>query len=253
MLLLRELVVETALVAAHHARMRFEVIFAGAHAHAHTHGRRRTLPVIHASAALLRHAIGQALTSLHLLLRLLIVRLCSVALDDADVVRLERIVVASIAHEAYSTWAGHDGLIHHHTIISVLESTQVLQIFQLTLKHRQVVCEHLPIELLADILLSLVLLILLLPCIVDVAVKENKLVPLFQILAHVIDVLLADLQEVLTTREVVKHDDTTDLVEELLLEVLALVKQLLYLLGSLWKHQMFGLFVIISDLIELLD
>jgi hypothetical protein len=233
--------------------MRFEVIFAAAHAHAHTHGRRWTLPVIHASTSLLRHTIRHALTSLHLLLRLLIVRLCSVALDHADVVGLERIVVASIASKAYSTWACHDGLIHHHAIVGILESTQVLQIFHLTLKHRQVVCEHLPIELLADILLSLVLLILLLPCIVDVAVKENKLVPLFQVLADVIHVLLSDLQEVLTTREVVKHDDATDLVEELLLEVLALVKQLLYLLGSLRKHQMFRLLVIISDLIELLD
>ena len=126
-------------------------------------------------------------------------------MHHADVVGLERIFVSS--------WAGHNGLIHQHCVVSVLESAQVLQIFKLALEHRQVICKHLPIKLLADILLSLVLLVLLLPGVVDVAVKENELVPLFQILAHVVDVLLAYLEEVLTTCEVVKHDDATDLVE----------------------------------------
>lgn len=213
LLLLLELVVEAALVTAHHAWMRFEVVFAAAHAHAHTHGGRWTLPIVHASTALLRHAIRHALTPLHLLLRLLIVRLCSVALHYTDVVGLERILVSSVAHETDSTWASHNGLIHHHAVVGVLESAQVLQILHLTLEHRQVICKHLPIEFLADILLSLVLLILLLPCIVDVTVKENELVPLFQILAHVIDILLTNLEEVLTTRKIVKHDDATDFVE----------------------------------------
>lgn len=207
-----ELVVEGTL-AAHHAWMRLEVIFTTAHAHAHAHGWRWTLSIIHASTTLLRHAICHALTSLNLLLGLLIIRLCSVALHHTDVVGLERIFVSSIAAETDSTWARHDGLVHHHTIVGVLESAQVLQIFHLTLKHRQVISKHLPIKFLADILLSLVLLILLLPCIVDVAVKENELVPLLQVLAHVIDILLTDLEEVLTTRKIVEHDDATDLVE----------------------------------------
>ena len=211
-MLLLELVVEATL-AAHHAWMRFEVIFATAHAHAHTHGRRWTLSIIHASTTLLRHSICHALTSLNLLLWLLIIRLCSVALHHTDVVGLERIFIISITDETYSTWSSHDGLVHHHTIVGVLESAQVLQIFHLTLKHRQVISKHLPIKFLANILLSLVLLVLLLPCIVDVAVKENKLVPLLQILAHVIDILLTDLQKVLTTCKIVKHDDATDLVE----------------------------------------
>lgn len=150
----------------------------------------------------------------------------------ADVVGLERIFVGL----ADSSWTCHDRLIHHHAIIVVLESAKVLQIFHLALEHRQVVSQHLPIEFLADILLTLVLLVLLFPGIVDVTVKEDELVPLFQVLAHVIDILLANLQEVLTTREIVKHDDTADFVEQLLLEVLALIEQLLHLLGSLREH-----------------
>ena len=57
--------------------------------------------------------------------------------------------------------------------------------------------------------------------------------PLLQILAHVIDILLAHFQKVLTTSKVIKHDDSTDFVEKLLLEVLTLIQQLLDLLGSL--------------------
>lgn len=68
-----------------------------------------------------------------------------------------------------------------------------------------------------------------------------------------IHVLLADFKEVLATREVIKHDDTSDFVEQLLLEVLTLVKQFLYLLGPLRQHQVFRLLVVIPHFVELLD
>jgi len=37
--------------------------------------------------------------------------------------------------------------------------------------------------------------------------------PLLKVLAHMIDILLADFKEVLATGEVVKHDDAADFVE----------------------------------------
>ena len=123
----------------------------------------------------------------------------------------------------------------------------------MTLEHGQVVRQHLPIEFLSDILLPPVLLILLLSGVVDITVELDKLMPLFQILAHVIDVLLADLQEVLSTGEIVKHDDPTHLVEKLLLEVLTLIEQFLHLLRPLRQHQVLRLLVIVAHLVQLLD
>ena len=66
-------------------------------------------------------------------------------------------------------------------------------------------------------------------------------------------ILLANLKEVLTACEVVKHDDAADFVEQLLFEVLALVEQLLDLLGSLRQHQVLGLFIVVPNFVELFD
>lgn len=68
-----------------------------------------------------------------------------------------------------------------------------------------------------------------------------------------VSVLLSDFKEVLSTREVVEHDDTTHFVEQLLFEVLTFVQQFLYLLGPLWQHKMLGLLVVVAHFVELLD
>lgn len=120
-------------------------------------------------------------------------------------------------------------------------------------KHGQVVGQHFPVELLADVLVSPVLFVLLLPCVVGVAVEQDELVPLLEILAHMIHILLAHLQKVLTTRKVIKHYYATDFVEKLLLEVLTLVKQLLDLLSSLGQHQVLGFLVVVSDFVQFFD
>lgn len=135
----------------------------------------------------------------------------SVAVDHADVISLEWVLVRLAAH--HSSLETNDGLVHHHAVVGVLETTKVLQVFHLTFEHGQVICKHLPVQFLPNILLPPVLLILLLPGVVDVTVELDELVPLVQVLAHVVHILLADLQEVLPTREIVKHDDTAHFVE----------------------------------------
>ena len=235
LLLLLELIAEALVATAHHAWMRSEIVGAAAH--------RWALAVVHASTSLrlllLHHRAGHALAATELLLRLLrlIVLLRPVPLYNANVVSLERVLHSVVvAHEADAAWALHDRLVHINAHIWVVETAQILEILNLTLKHGEIVCKHLPVELLSDILLAFVLLVLLLPRIVYVAVEEDELVPLLQVLAHVIDVLLADFEEVLSTGEVIEHDDAADFVEQLLLEVLALVEQLLDLLSALREH-----------------
>ena len=133
-----------------------------------------------------------------LLLLLLLIVAGPVSVHHANVISLEWVFASRATHHTHSSSA-NDGLVHHHAVVWVLEAAQVLQVFHLTLEHGQVVREHLPIEFLSDILLPPVLLILLLSGVVYITVELDELMPLFQILAHVINVLLADLQEVLST------------------------------------------------------
>ena len=175
-----------------------------------------------------------------------------VALHNTDVVRLERVFLLLAAHHSHSAVAD-DGLVHGDTGVWVVEAADVLQVFHLAFEQGQVVGEHLPVQFFSHVLLTPVLLVLLLSGVVDIAVEGNELMPLLQVLADVVDVLLADLQEVLPTGEVVQHDGAADLVEQLLLEVLAFIEKLLHLLSSLGQHEVFGLLVVVSHLVELLD
>ena len=117
-------------------------------------------------------------------------------------------------------------LVHCQTAVRI-EALHLLQVTHLALEERQVVCKHLPVKLLADKLLSVVLIVFCLAGVVNIIVKLNELVPLFDITIEMVDILLADVQEVLSGRHVVKHDHSPDFIEKLLFEVLALVKQFL--------------------------
>ena len=227
------LLIAKLVLSAHHARVRLEIVIA--HLLAAVVGRATSAgPVCHGLAPLDWLVLG------------------AVAVDHADVVRFERDLVGLTAHHSHSSLVHCDGLVQD-AHVGVHGAVKVLQILHLTLEHGQVVCEHLPIELLANVLLPPVLLILLLSGVIYVAVKLNELVPLLQVLAHVVHVLLADLKEVFPTREIVEHDDAAHFVEELLLEVLALIEKLLDRLGPLRQHQVLGLFVVVAYLVELLD
>lgn len=68
-----------------------------------------------------------------------------------------------------------------------------------------------------------------------------------------VGVLLTNLKEVFSRCKIVKHDCPPDFVEELLLEVLALVQELLDLLGLFWEHILLALFVVVSDFVDLLN
>ena len=173
LLLLLELIAKVvALVAttAHHARVGSKII-------ATAHG--RSLALVHASTSLgllllWQHLVCRALASSDLLLwRLtLIIRLRSIAVNHADVVGLEWILTWPITtHHADASGTLHNRLVHIDAHIWIIETAEILQIFNLTLKHSQIVCEHLPIKLLSNILLTLVHLVLLLPCVVDVTIE----------------------------------------------------------------------------------
>lgn len=227
LLLLLELVIEVvASLHHHHSRVRSEVIVVPA-----IHIASWPLPlVVHASTPLLWHLPLHRLAPLEILILLVVLLGAVAASNHTDVVSLERVLARSITH---SSRPSHNRLVHHDAIVWVFESPDVLQILDLTFKHGQVICEHLPVELLADVLVSSVLLVLLFSGIVDVAVEHNELMPLLQVLPHVVHVLLTYLQEVLTTGKVIQHDHSTDFVEKLLLEILAFIEKFLNLLGSL--------------------
>jgi len=59
-------------------------------------------------------------------------------------------------------------------------------------------------------------------------------------------ILFSDVQKVLSAGQVVEHHSSSDLVEQLLLEVLRLIPEFLNLLGLLRQHVFLGLTVIIS-------
>jgi len=134
-----------------------------------------------------------------------------------------------------------------------IKTSHVLEVVHLTLEQGQVVCQHFPVKLLTNKLLSGVLIILCLSSIVQVIVKLDELGPLLGVDTHVAHILLTNIQEVVSTCEVVKHHDSSDLVEQLLLEVLALVKHLLNNLCLLREHILFGIVVVIPHLVYFLD
>lgn len=196
------------LIAAHHAWVRSEII---------VHHQRSTRVTLLRVTTSVSSTACHGLTSWIILLSgwLLIYLSAITTMDNADVVSVERLLVRVTAINCD---------IHRNACAMVIEASVLLKEVGLTLKHGQVVGKHLPIELLSNVLLTPVLLILFLSCIVNVTVERNELVPLTQVLAHVIGVLLTDLQEVLATREVVKHDCSSHFVEQLLLEILTLIK-----------------------------
>lgn len=143
-------------------------------------------------------------------------------------------------------------MVHHQTLVGI-KASHVLQVIHLTLEKGKVVCKHLPVKLLSDELFPLILVILRLSSIVEVVVERDELVPLFCVDVHVAHILFTHIQKVLSTGKVVKHDGSPCLIEELLLEVVALIKHFLDLLTLLWKHVLLGFIVVISHLVNLLD
>ena len=68
-----------------------------------------------------------------------------------------------------------------------------------------------------------------------------------------IDVLFSDIVEIFSARHIIQHNRSPDLIEQLLLEILALVLHFLESLGSLWQHVLLSLFVVSSHFVDLLD
>lgn len=66
-------------------------------------------------------------------------------------------------------------------------------------------------------------------------------------------ILLTDIKEVFSGREVVKHHSSPHFVEKLLLEVLRLVEKLLKGLGFFWKHVVLSLFKVVSHFVHFLN
>jgi len=146
----------------------------------------------------------------------------------------------------------HNTLIHSHTHVGI-ESSHVLEIIHLTLEQGKVISKHLPVKLFSNKLVSFVFLVLWFPSIVDVTVELNEFVPLLHVLSHVVVILLTDVKEVLSWREIVHHHCSSNLVEKLLLEVLGFIEELLELLWFLWQHVVLGFIKVVSDFVHLLD
>ena len=65
-----------------------------------------------------------------------------------------------------------------------------------------------------------------------------------------VGVLLTDVGEILSGGEVIKHNGSSYLIEELLFEILALVEQFLYGLWFLREHVLLSLIKVISHLVN---
>jgi hypothetical protein len=134
-----------------------------------------------------------------------------------------------------------------------VEALHIFQVCCLALEQAKIVCKHFPIELLTNKLLSLVIIVLAAAIVVDVRVEKNELVPFLDVLAEVIDVLLAHIKEGLSAGQIIQHHRSANLVEQLLLEVLALIQQLLQRLSLLRQHEHLGLIEIVAHLVNFLD
>lgn len=134
-----------------------------------------------------------------------------------------------------------------------VKAFNVLLVLLLALEHAQILCQHLPIEFFSNELLSVVLVILGLSVVVDIAVKSIEEVPLLNIRAQMVDILLTNVKEILSTCKIVQHDCSPCLVEQLLLEKLGLIHKLLKGCCLLWKHVGLSLGKVVSDLVNFLN
>lgn len=124
----------------------------------------------------------------------LLVEALSLRTDHAHVVCVERLILEADRIGVVDD----DRLVHHHALVHVVvEAAHVLQIVDLGAEKSKVVCQHLPIKLLANVLVTIVLVVLFFSRVVRVSIKVNKLVPIAQVGAHVLAVLLAHFEEVL--------------------------------------------------------
>ena len=83
----------------------------------------------------------------------------------------------------------------------------------MTLEEREIISQHFPVQLFTDELLSVVVLVLLFSGIVDVTVEVDEFMPFFDILSHMICILLSDVQEAVFTCEIIQHDGSSDFIE----------------------------------------
>ena len=114
-------------------------------------------------------------------------------------------------------------LIHGKTLVWI-KALHILQVIHLTLEESEVVSKHFPVELFSDKSFSLVFFILCFSSVVQIIVEHNEFLPLFVGGREVVYVLLSNIQKVFSACHVVKHDGSSALIEELLLEVVALIK-----------------------------
>jgi hypothetical protein len=89
-------------------------------------------------------------------------------------------------------------LIHNKRIIGIIKALYVLEVSHLTLEKSEVIGKHLPVKLLANELVSLVVLILGFSSVVDIAVECVELLPFFQICRHMVCILFTNIQEIFT-------------------------------------------------------
>ena len=105
-----------------------------------------------------------------------------------------------------------DGLVHGQAAVRV-KPLHIFQISHLTLEKCKVISQHFPIELFTYELVTVILIILCFPCIVDITIKLNKFTPFFDVLAQVSRVLLPNVQKALSTGEIIQHNGPSGLVE----------------------------------------
>ena len=112
---------------------------------------------------------------------------------------LEFFIFSSIALSS-TVWY-YNRLIHEHILVFylIIKTFYVLQIINLTSKKSQVICKHFPIQLFTHILFFFIFFIFLLSSIINIAIKKNKLMPVFQILLHMLRILLSNFKKVFST------------------------------------------------------
>lgn len=101
--------------------------------------------------------------------------------NHADIIGLKWLKLLIFCPIVWScTIRYYNRLIHDILVIYlIIESFYILQIFNLASKKSQVIRKHFPIKFFTNILFLFIIFIFLFPSIVNIAIKKNKLMPVF--------------------------------------------------------------------------
>lgn len=79
-------------------------------------------------------------------------------------------------------------LIHQHALVLnlIIKTFDIFQIIYLASKQSHIICKHFPVKFFPYILFLFIFFIFLFSSIIKITIKENKLMPFFQIFLHML-------------------------------------------------------------------